>query len=243
MKIVAIGGGEIGRPGYDIETESIDREIIKLTGKKHPKLLLIPTASGDSPTYPEVVNKYFGQKLGCQVDVLYLLNGKSSRAEVERKIMDADIVYVGGGNTLKMLKIWRKLGVDELLRQAGERGTILSGVSAGAICWFKYGNSDSLGKNNLIKLSGLDFVPLMACPHYDGEKSRRPSLMRMIREKGGISIALENCSAIEIVNNTYRILTSNSKARAYRVYRLNGKAIEEALPIQKEFRSLAELLS
>lgn len=111
MKIIAIGGGEIGRPGYPIETEEIDREIIRLSGKKHPKVLFIPTASGDSPLYYETFKKYYGEKLGCKTDVLYLLKTKPSLEEIREKILNSDIVYVGGGNTLRMLKRWRKLGV------------------------------------------------------------------------------------------------------------------------------------
>ncbi len=72
MKIIAIGGGEIGRPGYPVETTKIDKEIIALSGKKIPRVLFIPTASGDSNGYTEVFNKYFGKRLGCKTDVLYL---------------------------------------------------------------------------------------------------------------------------------------------------------------------------
>ena len=246
MKIVAIGGGEIGRPGYQIETEEIDREIIRLTGKKHPKALLLPTASGDSPLYWETFKKYYGQKLGCKPDVLYLFNGNSSSKEIREKILGSDIVYVGGGNTLRMLKRWRKLGIDKILEEAGKNGVILSGVSAGAICWFKYGNSDSRKfgpkkSNELVKIRGTGFLPSMACPHYDVEKSRRPSLKRMIRENGGLSIALENCSALEVVNDQYRIITSSKNAHAYKLYRHNGKVVEEKLPTDKKFRPLKKL--
>ena len=79
-KIVAIGGGEIGRPGFPIETLAIDKQIIASSGKKHPKLLFIPTASGDSEGYVQVVQKYFGKKLGCKVDTLYLVKQKISKA-------------------------------------------------------------------------------------------------------------------------------------------------------------------
>src|SRR3989344_5093693 len=135
MKIVAVGGGEIGRPGTSIETEKIDKETIKLSGKKHPKLLFIPTASSDSEGYVEVVKKYFGKRLGCKVDVLRLLKSKPNRREIRKKILGTDIVYVGGGITLKMMAVWRKLGVDSILEVAVRKGIVLSGVSAGAVCW------------------------------------------------------------------------------------------------------------
>jgi len=252
MKIVAVGGGEIGRPRkegsfYPVETLAIDKEIIDLTGKKQPKLLFLPTASGDSEGYSGVVKKYFGKRLGCKVNVLYLIKNRYSRKEIEEKMLNSDIIYVGGGNTMKMLKIWRELGVDNILEKAGEQGVILSGVSAGAICWFKYGNSDSLKfsseNNKLIRLRGLDFIPLLACPHYNFEKNRKKSLSRMIREHGGIAIALDNCAAIEVVNGKYRIVTSLKSARAYKVYRQGNKIIQEVIPVRQEFSDLEELTS
>ncbi len=259
MRILSIGGGEIGRPKTEIETESIDRENIRLTGKRHPKLLLLPTASGDDIRYYDVVKNYYGTRLGCKTDVLYLINERPTLKEIRNKILNSDIIYVGGGNTLKMLKVWRKYGIDKVLEEAVNKGIILSGVSAGAICWFKYGNSDSFkfkaqGKSEekpLVKLKGLDFIPLMACPHYDFEKDRKPSLFKMIQKYGGMALALDNCSAIDIINENnsydikdmkYRILTSSKTANAYRVYKFNGKVIEEALPKDGKFRSLDELL-
>src|SRR3989338_3503001 len=138
-KIIAIGGGEIGRPGYPVETTKIDREIIRLTGKKSPKLLFLPTASSDDSGYAKVVEKHFGKRLGCRVDVLYLIGTKTAAREIEKRVLQSDIIYVGGGNTLKMLKIWRKRGVDRALEKAYKKGIVLSGVSAGSICWFDSG--------------------------------------------------------------------------------------------------------
>lgn len=246
MKIVAIGGGEIGRPGYSIETEEIDREIIRLSGKQHPRVLFLPTASSDSQSYWETFKGYYGHKLRCQTDVLYLLNNTPTLQEIRQKILGSDIVYVGGGNTLKMLKAWRRLGVDRVLEEAAKKGVILSGLSAGAICWFKYGNSDSLKFGpkktaKLIKIRGIGFLPSMACPHYDVEKTRRPSLRRMIRIGGGLSIALENCSALEIVDGQYRVITSSRNAQAYKLYRRDGQVVEEKLPKDKNFKPLDEL--
>ena len=176
-KIIAIGGGEIGRPGHPIETTSIDKEIIKLTGKKNPKLLFIPTASSDSELYSEAVKNHFGNRLGCKIDVLYLIKEKLSKKEIKEKIFKSDIVYVGGGNTLKMLNLWKKKGVDIILKSALKKGIVLSGLSAGGICWFGKGSSDSRrfydSKGKIIKIGGLNFVPALFCPHYDVEEDRR----------------------------------------------------------------------
>ena len=245
-KIIAIGGGEIGRPGFPRETTAIDKEIIRLSKKKHPTLLFIPTASGDSGSYYKTVKNHFGKKLGCKTDVLYLIREKLSHRDIEAKILSADIIYVGGGNTFRMMKIWRKCGVDKLLRQAYERGIVLSGLSAGAICWFKYGNSDSRKMKNpkadLIKVSGLNFISGLLCPHYHSEKDRKQSLKRMMGKTSGISIALDNCSAIEIINDTYRIITSKPKAKAYRVFGKGGKYIEEEIEQRKDFSKVSNLL-
>ena len=241
-KIVAIGGGEIGRAGYSIETTRIDREIIRLSGKAHPRLLFIPTASSDSESYFGDVKKHFGKRLGCRVDVLYLIRENPSRQEIGNKILNSDIIYVGGGNTLKMLKIWRKTGTDRILRKAYERGIILSGVSAGAICWFRYGSSDSRKfsrkRGKLIRVRGLGFVNATCCPHYDMEKGRKPHVKAMMRKTPGVALTFDNCSAIEIVNYEFRILSSKKNANAYKVYWEKGKFRHESIEKSKEFLPL-----
>lgn len=245
--IIAIGGGEIGRPGTKIETLNIDREIVRLSNKKHPKVLFLPTASGDSESYYGVVKNYFGKKLGCSTDVLYLTKHPLTIAEISKKIFSADIIYVGGGNTLQMMQLWRKTGTDKILKKAYEKGIILSGVSAGAICWFSFGNSDSLYFSNkntnipLIKVKGLALIKGLACPHYNFEKERKASLKKMLRKSGGIGIALDNCSALEIIDNTYRILNSKKGANVYKAFWDNKKYKEKIINPQKKFAPLTEL--
>lgn len=245
MKIVAIGGGDIGLHVNKATTIPIDREIIRLTGKIHPKVLFIPTASGDNENYYRIFKKLYEKRLKCKTDVLYLIREKQTKEEIKNKILNSDIIYVGGGNTLKMLKIWRKYGVDSDLRKAWGEGVVLSGLSAGAICWFRYGNSNSLKfsdkRNPLIKLRGLDFAPLMVCPHYDSEKDRRPSLRKMIKMRGGVALALENCTALEVVDGKYRVLRSSKHAKVYKLYKKDGVVVEEELPKTIEYRRLQEL--
>lgn len=247
MKIVAIGGGEIGRPGFPVETTKIDEEIIRLTGKSKPKLLFIPTASSDSEGYAKVVEKHFGTNLGCKVDTLFLLNQKLSIKEIEDKILNTDMVYVGGGNTLKMMNVWRKYGVDKILVKAGEKGVVLSGVSAGAICWFRSGSSDSRRftnpKADLIKVNGINLASALFCPHYDFEKDRKPDLKRLMKKTSGVAIAIDNCCAIEIIDSTYRIISSKKTANAYRVYWKKGKFYEEVIEKSKALSPIRELLT
>ena len=250
-KIIALGGGEIGRPNdnggfYPIETTLIDKEIIRQTGKNNPKLLFIPTASSDFEGYFKIVKKHFS-KLSCKVDVLYLIKEKLSKKQIENKILSTDIIYVGGGNTLKMMTLWKKLGVDKMLKTAYKNGIILSGLSAGSICWFKYGNSDSRkftsGSNKLIKVSGLGLIEALHCPHYDTEAHRQKDLKKMMKTTSKIiAIAIENCCAIEVIDNKYRILKSKPNAKAYKIYWEKGKYHKEEILSKKEFDSLDTLL-
>lgn len=230
-KIVAIGGGEIGRPGYPVETRAIDKEIIRLTGKKHPKLLFLPTASNDNLLYVKVVKEHFGKRLGCRIDVLFLiredLKKKEIQSQIRKKVLSSDIIYVGGGNTLRMMKVWRRSGLDSLLKDAYTQGKVLCGVSAGAVCWFRYGCSDSWKMKNpkapYIKVKGLGLFNTILCPHYDKEKGRKAGLKAMMKKTYGVAIAVDNCAAIEIVDKKYRIINSKKRAKAYKVYWKNNR--------------------
>jgi dipeptidase E len=250
--IVAIGGGEMRTRG----TAAIDREIIRLTNKKHPKLLFLPTASSDSERYWKHVQEYFGGFLKCKTDVLFLVSERPSRETIERKIRWADIIYVGGGNTLLMMRAWRRLGVDKLLKSAYKNGTVLSGISAGSICWFDSGHSDSMSfynpKNwNYINVRGLGLIKGIHCPHYNGRTRgvpRRKDFRDMIRRTGGIGIAIENNCAIEFIDGRfYKVITSKDYARAHRVYKASGEIVtgqikreERLAPIELLYRRRRE---
>ena len=244
---MAIGGGEIGRPGHPIQTEKIDREIIRLAGKKRPKLLFVPTASGDNAGYARVVENYFGKRLGCAVDTLYLIKENSSAAEMKRKVLSADIIYIGGGDTLKMMTIWRKKGVDKILKMAAQRGIVMAGVSAGSVCWFISGCSDARRmynpKADFIRVRGLGLIPALHCPHYHQEKDRIPQLKKMMRKNGGIAIALDNCAALEVVDGQYRIIVSGAKARAYKVYWRGGGFFQKPIAATEKFQPITDMMA
>jgi len=250
-KIIAIGGGEIGRPredgngNYPVETIAIDNEIFRLTNKEHPTLLFIPTASSDSKDYYKLVERHF-TKLGfSSVTPLYLSDDSLRKDEIENIILSHDAIYVGGGNTLRMMTIWRKKGIDEILRRAYQKGIVLSGVSAGSICWFNYGNSDSRkftnGSDKLIKVAGLGLIDALHCPHYDAESHRQADLKRMMRKTPGVAVALDNCAALEIVDSTYRIITSKPTAKARKVYWKKGEYIIEDIAVRASFTDIDEL--
>src|SRR5580704_10021224 len=232
--IVAIGGGRIRTRG----TLAIDREIIRLTGKKNPKLLFIPTATSDSELYWMYVQKYFGGFLKCKTDVLFLIKEQPTKEQMRKKILSADIVYVGGGNTLMMMHLWRRLGVDKLLIAAYENGTVLSGISAGSICWFDSGHSDSMSFYNprkwkYINVKGLGLISGIHCPHYNSMTRgipRRKDFREMIRKTGGVGIAIENNCAIEFVDGRVeKVIRSKTYARAYWVVRRGVDVVGEQI--------------
>ncbi len=245
-KIVAIGGGEIGRPGFEIETLEIDKEIIKLSNKINPKLLFIPTASSDHEGYIEVVKNYFGKRLGCIIDVLYLLNNELNFDEIRNKIMNTDIIYVGGGNTQKLLEVWKEKKIDKLLKEAFDKDIIMSGISAGAICWFSAGCSDYVEykfdsvEKKFTTLNALGIIQGILCPHFDVEKSRENIVQKIVREEAELVIALDNCVAIEIVGNKYRIIRSKQDANAYKIFYKDG--IKKECINETEFKDINELL-
>lgn len=243
--IVAIGGGEIGRPGKPIETTSIDEQIIKLSKKKQPNVLFLPTASDDSEDYCDIFKHHYEKRLGCVVKDLRL-RSRPPYSEIKAAIEWADIIYVGGGNTLKMLTLWRKLGVDVLLKEAWERSVILCGLSAGAVCWFN-GLSDSRaftskGKTwSHIKVRGLGLKDLFICPHFDTEHARQPALKHALSETRKVAVTIDNCAALEIKDDTFRVLASREKAGVNKAYWQDGKYVVKPVPASAKYRPLSEL--
>ncbi|MEI7750426.1 MAG: peptidase E [Candidatus Moraniibacteriota bacterium] len=225
--IVAIGGGELG----ELQTLPIDQRIVLLSGKKRPRVLFIPTASGDAEGYVEAFRNVYGRKLGCEVDVLRLVGGKTTAKTAALQVRMADIVYVGGGDTLRMLRLWKKYGVDEELRKAYRKGTILAGLSAGAIAWFRYGMSDSrrFSKGNdfaYIRVSGLDLVPLLVSPHHIRErKLREPALRDMMRRTPGVALAIDDNAALLIQDDWYEIVQSVAEAGIAKVFASKGNIV------------------
>ena len=193
----------------------------------------------------ELVSKHFGKDLGCKVDSLCIINNKYSKKIIKKKVLSSDIIYVGGGNTQYMMKHWRRSGIDKILLEAYKKGIILSGISAGAICWCRYGCSDSRKlispDEKLFKISGLNIINVLFCPHYDRQEYRRPELKAMMKKIPGVAIALDNCTALEIVDDNYRIISSKSSANAYKVYWKKGRYFEERIPQSKRYFQLIEL--
>ncbi len=218
--IVAIGGG-----GFSSEEDdkAIDRYLLDLTGKKEPRALFLPQASAEAPAYVEAFLDAYGE-LGAKPSWLSLY-GRVERGS-ERCILEQDIIYVGGGNTRSMLALWREWGVDQLLRGALEQGTVLAGISAGAICWFEQGVSDSVWP--LVVMDCLGFLKGSCCPHYDGEPERRPAYLKFVKEGQAIpGIALCDGAAAHFVDGKlHKVITSRSSAQALH---LDAQGVETSL--------------
>lgn len=235
MRILAIGGGENGRPGTPYEIKKFDEEIVKMSGKKNPNFLFIAFTQKSAEAaegYYSVMCKNF-TALGCKCEHLREKDLLDMNIVI-KKITDANIVYVGGGNTLRLMNILRKYHIDEMLHTAGEKGTILCGISAGAICWHNFGNSDSRkftsNSTKLIKVTGLGFIPALYCPHYDNESARQEDLKRMMKTTKGVALAFESCTALKIVDNEYWVLKTKDEARAWKCYWSKGEYIKIELP-------------
>jgi dipeptidase E len=220
-QIIAMGGG-----GFSMEPENplLDRYILAQSHTDHPKICFIPTASAESADY---ILKFYDAfiRLGCKPAHLSLFHLQSR--DLESYILDQDILYVGGGNTRSMLALWREWQLDRILKVAWEQGVILSGISAGTICWFEQGVTDSI-PGELNAMNCLGFLEGSCCPHYDSEPSRRPGYQRLItEEKIKPGIALDDGVAVHFVNDRIeRYVSSRPQACAYRVERSGSVAKE-----------------
>jgi dipeptidase E len=236
--IVAIGGGEIA----DGETRGIDDQIVASSDGSAPTALFIPTASGDADGYCKAFREYYGEMLRCDIDVLRLVDTDLSMAEIESQIGDADLIYVGGGDTRFMLDVWRTSGIVDLLRQAREQGTLLTGLSAGALCWGAGGLGDAIG------LDGIDYGPVSGLGFLDwlhlivhATPDRRAAFGEYLVRRDISGIALENSAALEVRDDEWRVLTSSPNAFAYQLIPEDGSYTVDLLPRDGTFRPLSQL--
>ncbi|OHX55230.1 peptidase E [Planococcus salinarum] len=209
-QIIAMGGG-----GFLMEPENplLDRYILQQAEKAKPEICYIGTASGDAESMTQKFYERF-RKENCVPSDLSLF--KPPVRDLESFVLDKDIIYVGGGNTKNLLALWREWGLDDILRKALDQGVVLAGISAGSICWFEEGVTDSYG-DGLEPLKALGFLSGSNCPHYDGEPERRPTYRKLVDE--GIlqaGIAADDGAAIHYVDGEVKkIVSSRPDAKAY----------------------------
>lgn len=204
-------------------------ELARLTGRPRPRLLFLPTAAGDSD---EACLQWFQRCAPLDVEpavqkmFIDSLTQTRSWAEV---IGWADGIVCSGGNTLNQQAIWRAQGIDRLLRQAWRRGVVLGGASAGALCWFASGSTDSRPQR-LSVVEGLGLLAGSHCPHYDSESGRRPQYQRLVaRGELPAGYACDEGAGLLFEGRRVARVLSDGAGRVYRVRRVGGRAVETVL--------------
>ena len=226
-QIIAIGGGGFYR---DPENLALEKYVLKQCSAEKPRVCFIPTASGEPDHYLASFYSVF-LKPDCYPSVLTFFK---RTPDLRSFLLNQDVIYVGGGNTKTLLAVWRDWGVIEILRDAWQSGVVLTGVSAGAICWFEKGLTDSFS-DGLRPLDGLGFLPGSCCPHYDGEAQRRPTLHRLLIS-GEISagVAIEDWTGVHFIGGEInKVITSKHGARAYSM-RAVHESVQE-VPLAAEY--------
>ena len=223
-QIVALGGSF---PGVHPQ---IDRFLLALTGRERPRVCYVGTATGDAPDgIVRFYEAYAGRAEASHMELF----GIPEPGAIDR-LVKQHLIWVGGGNTASMIGAWRAHRVDEALRVAWERGVVLAGSSAGCICWFEAGVTDSFGPE-LQPLRCLGFLPGSACPHYDGEAERRPTFRRLIASgELPAGFAADDGAGLHFVGTELReVVTALHGAGAYRVEPREGDAEETLLPARE----------
>jgi dipeptidase E len=169
-RILAMGGGGFTMPESD-HSDALDRFVLSLTGKEVPRVCFLPTASGDPRDQVMRFHERFGD-WPCEPTILSLFNLGRDRIDPVAHILSQDALYIGGGSMRNMLAIWREHGIDDAMRTAWERGIVLAGLSAGAMCWFEGGVSMSGGQPEAVH--GIGLLPGALSVHLDGESERLP---------------------------------------------------------------------
>jgi dipeptidase E len=185
--------------------------ILELAGQR---VCFVPTASGDEDW--QLVRFY--ESFARRAEVSHVSFNPWPRADLREHVLAQDAVYVSGGNTANALAIWRAHGFDQVLREAWEHGTLLCGWSAGMICWFEAGVTDSFGPQLEGMRDGLGFLPGSACPHYDGEERRRPMYTDLVSSGFPSGYAADDGAALHFVGtDLHEVIAVTPDARVYRV--------------------------
>lgn len=220
-KIFLTGGG------YDLKTI---KYLISLTGKENPKICFLPTPMGDSEIY---INKWFeiAKELPIQPFAQKVfISSAEQKNSFDDILLQMDAILVTGGNTLNALSLWKAHGIDLTLKKAWEKGIVLSGPSAGAICWFEEGLSDSRPEQ-LSVVKGLGFLEGSNCPHYHTEADRRPLYLKMIEEGRLLpGYACDETAGLYFEGTQLRkAITQNKTDKAYKVTVSKEEVVETVL--------------
>lgn len=207
-KIVAIGGGRFDNG----EITNIIDEIVSLCDKENPKMLFLPTAGYDDVEGDEFMEQAFMDN-GCSADRLFLTDKSLTEEDVKNAILSADIIYAGGGNLEFLMNTWKETKADKYLLEAYKKGTILSGYSSGAMCWFDSGYDDCGPERAFVFIECLGILPFSNCPHYQG--GDWASFAQAIRTRDENGIAVDNGAAIVFDGNNVYCVSGNEDGDVY----------------------------
>jgi dipeptidase E len=224
-QIIAIGGAALP---LELDNLLLVEYFLAQTGRRRPRVLFIGTAHGDTDAGRL---RFYGGFSQFDCKPSHLTFFARTPRDLETFVLEQDAIFVGGGNTRSMLAVWRDWGLDRLLRTAWERGVVLGGGSAGSICWFEHGITDSIA-GPLTALPCLGFLEGTNCPHYDSEAQRRPTLRKLVASgKVPEGIAADDGVALHFVDHKLaRVVSSRPRAKGYRVARSGKRAVETRLP-------------
>jgi peptidase E len=210
MRIVGLGGG-----GYTEEQQrKLRAYVLELTGKERPRICFVPTAVGDQT---EGIVRFYEAYAGLG-ELAHLKFFPYPPEDLRAFALAQDVLVVSGGNTANLLAIWRVHGFDAIVREAWEQGVLLTGGSAGMICWYEACVTDSFGPQLEGLRDGLGFLPGSACPHYDGEERRRPVYAKLVADGFPAGIAADDGVALRYDGaELAEVVTVRDGARAYRV--------------------------
>jgi peptidase E len=188
-----------------------DDHVLELGG---PRVCFVPTASED----PSAAIVRFHESFGHRAEASHVVFNPWPRPDLREHVLAQDAVYVAGGSTANMLAVWRVHGFDAILREAWERGVLLCGTSAGMICWFEAGVTDSFGPGLAGMRDGLGLLPGSACPHYDGEERRRPVYRELVDNGFPPGYAADDGVSLHFVGTElHEVVATRPGAAAYRV--------------------------
>jgi peptidase E len=224
-RIVGFGGGNRA----SIRGASrLEEYVLELTGRDRPRVLYLPTAAADADAL--IVGFYERFSACAEADHLKLF-GAPDAAEWRPRLLQQDVIYVAGGNTVNALAIWRAHGMDVALREAWESGCVLCGGSAGMICWFECSVTDSFGPALAGLRDGLGFLPGSACPHYDSEEARRPIYRGLVASGFPAGFAADDFVGLHFEGTALKEAVTEKEGRSgYRVELVGGEVRETPIP-------------
>ncbi len=228
--IVAFGGdGFIAEPENKLSANFLLSLARKPREASKHRVCFLGTASGDATEY---VSAFYARYSGL-AEASHLNLFRREVKNLREFLLSQDVIYAGGGNTANMLAVWRVHGVDKILHEAYEAGIVLCGTSAGSLCWFECGVTDSFGLDLAPLYDGLGFIEGSNCPHYDSEGLRQPQYRKFIMEGFPGGYAADDGAVLHFINGNFvEAVSSKLAARAFEVRKQKNEVIEKPLPVR-----------